>query len=165
MSIPYPTSYIEARETFNNRRGRIIAGNTTLARTDEGYAVHYHSTDVVTFFEDGSFKLNTNGWRTPTSKERMNACSTLADGPVRGVNFQIWQTDHEWYIEVGVYLDRSGPVEGHLYPCERVAGKVYEYADGMVIRNDGSVTREGETLAPIDESYRTLMNRKKVIYP
>lgn len=68
---------------------------TTVARgTDGALRVTYHSTDVVTVHKNGSITLNTGGWRTATTKLRMNQASNQY-----GLGFQVWQKDFSWFVE------------------------------------------------------------------
>ena len=72
-SIPdnYPQSYTDCQRVGPCKLGN----NTTLARTSEGnWAVRLHATDVVTFYRDGSVRLDTGGWNTPTTRLRFRAC-------------------------------------------------------------------------------------------
>ena len=39
------------------------------------YAVRYHMTDIVTYRPDGRIRLDSNGWNTTTTAQRLNACS------------------------------------------------------------------------------------------
>jgi hypothetical protein len=78
-------SYQEADEQLTGRchKRRKIANNTWLERRstnfdsdiedpDDEIAVRLHNTDVVTFRRDGAITLNTGGWFTVTTKERIN---------------------------------------------------------------------------------------------
>lgn len=50
-----------------------IAHNTTLVRLDaDNLGVVLHSTTIVTFHRDGRISLNTGGWNTPLTRQRMN---------------------------------------------------------------------------------------------
>jgi hypothetical protein len=52
---------------------RKLQNNTYLhARSNGDYAVRLHSTDVVTIHADGTYSLNTGGWETVTTKDRIN---------------------------------------------------------------------------------------------
>lgn len=51
-------------------------------------AVSYHGTKVVTAHADGTFTLNSGGYRTPTTKDRINEYS-----PAR-----VWQERGVWYL-------------------------------------------------------------------
>lgn len=53
---------------------RPVAGlrSTTIERlSDEAIGVKYHGTYVVKYFEDGRRQLDSGGWRTPTTKQRI----------------------------------------------------------------------------------------------
>ena len=71
--------HIEAEELFltakNKASGKPIANNTRLHQRGEDYAVRLHNTDVVTIHSDDTYTLNTGGWRTVTTKERINRFS------------------------------------------------------------------------------------------
>lgn len=83
-----PKSWEQARALFDRadkRRGGArgkVAHNTTVEErrymrhsgNESSYAVRLHSTDVVTFHPDGSIELNTGGWQTPTTRDRMQRC-------------------------------------------------------------------------------------------
>lgn len=103
-----PTSYDEAVAALKGRERRTIAGNTWLERGDN-ITLRYHGTNVVTFRPDGSMVLNSGGWRTPTTKERINWC--LPGG------FGLSQVKHVWYLNNHVFAD--GMV---VYPDGRIEG-------------------------------------------
>lgn len=83
--LSLPKSYAEAAALYDAKRARMravgdpkIANNTTLRPTGErgvnAYAVRLHSTDIVTFFEDGSIRLSTGGWQTFLTRNRIVEC-------------------------------------------------------------------------------------------
>lgn len=55
-----------------NKSSRPIENNTRIERRDDDIAVRLHGTDVVTFHKDNSVTLNSGGWLTVTTKDRMN---------------------------------------------------------------------------------------------
>lgn len=65
--------------------------------------VTYHSTEVVSYLPNGGVRLNTGGWFTNTTKQRMNQYNQ------RGV--YIFQRKGEWFASF--------------------EGKEYPYKDGM----------------------------------
>ena len=81
-------------DSLRNVRGVKSAkkvGNNTFEVTykDGCRAIRLHRTDVVTFRPDGSFFINTGGWLTRTTKDRINKyCRTI----------QVWQEKGEWYV-------------------------------------------------------------------
>ena len=69
-----------------------IANNTYLVERDEGVAVRLHKTDIVLFKMNGSVVLNSNGWRTITTKKRMNSYLPSWIG--------VYQLKGKWYVLV-----------------------------------------------------------------
>lgn len=65
-------NYAHAREILGTRDSRKLGNNTTLESRGDTVAVRYHATDVVTFHADDSRTLDTGGWFTSTTKERIN---------------------------------------------------------------------------------------------
>ena len=80
-----------AKLTGRNSQSRKIANHTTLHRIDDStIAVQLHSTDVITFHEDGRIVFSSGGWKTSTTKERINSFS-----PAR-----VSQTAGSWNISI-----------------------------------------------------------------
>ena len=87
------TNYTEAAKHLiggRNKDYRPLTGSSTSLerRGPTTIAVHYHETDVVTFHEDGPTVLNSDGWRTMTTKDRMNKYSAA----------NLWQSKGLWYV-------------------------------------------------------------------
>lgn len=105
----------DAKLTGRNRERRKLANNTYLERRAENaIAVRLHSTDILTYHADDSVTLNSGGWRTVTTKARMN--------DYIGHGLRISQERGQWYI--WDYAQRKD---------------VAVYADGMTIRADGTL--------------------------
>lgn len=100
-----PTNYTEADHLFQtvNRRSEYVklAGNTLLHKLEDGntidattapdrFIVTLHGHRIVTFYKDGSLVLDSCGWRTVTTKERINRY--LPPG------LSLYQEKHEWWI-------------------------------------------------------------------
>jgi len=95
----YPTSYSEARALFERKskgRGRVkLAHNTYLVPEHElmggtvrGYAIVLHETNIVRFLRTGWTVLDTGGWQTLTTRDRMRRAGVpiFASGGVVGVS-------------------------------------------------------------------------------
>jgi hypothetical protein len=68
--------------------------HTTVVRKPSGeIRVTYHSTDVVTLDANGNITLDTGGWRTNTTKTRMNQAANQF-----GLGFRVHQDDFSWYV-------------------------------------------------------------------
>jgi len=98
-----PSSYSIADDMLQgrNRLRRKIAGETYLLRfpfgtngaetiKDSEIALHYYNTDIVLYNPDGSLSLNSGGYRTVTTKQRINWA--LPQG------WYLYQKDWEWFI-------------------------------------------------------------------
>ena len=89
MSIP---KNFQAAETFLSRRNvRTVKGKraTQVVRLGpDEIALRYHGTSVVTWKRDGDVILRSNGFRTVTTKARINDAT-----PVR-----VWQRNFEWWV-------------------------------------------------------------------
>lgn len=122
-------TYAAASTLLGSRVSRRIGHNTILQRDPRGQtgaiAVRYHTTDVVTLTADGWLEMNTGGWHTVTTWQRINA---LLPGPWR------------------VGSDRGTP---WLWFRGR---KVTPYTDGLSVNADaGSVGMGSDTLLTADD--------------
>lgn len=89
-----------------NRSSRKIGNNTWGVIHDNGdVGIILHRTEVVTIHADGTYTLRSGGWRTVTTKDRMNTYCP----------FRVYQHKGEWSV---CYFDG---VERHTV----------EYFDGM----------------------------------
>ena len=68
--------YQEVKELFekakDKEKGKPVANNTRIVKTEKGFGLKLHDTIIVEYFPDGSFKLNSGGWQTVTTKSRIN---------------------------------------------------------------------------------------------
>ena len=90
-------------------RQDIVGTHKTVTFTDEdGYAkVVYHNTAVVAFNKKKVI-LDSGGWKTATTKTRMNQASRQFR-----LGYSIFQKNYEWWVEY--------------------KGKVAEFQDGIVL--------------------------------
>lgn len=93
-------SYEQALSVLNKRKSRKLANHTYLVQTSaDEIVVRYHATDIITFRYGKSTILNTGGYFTYTTKDRMNRFSPAGIYSDRGI----------WYINGGsnryVYSD------------------------------------------------------------
>lgn len=116
-----PGSYEEAVSTLKGRPRKKVANNTYLETRGEDVAVRLHDTDVATFHPDNTVTLDTGGWLTVTTKDRMN--SVLAQRQVR-----IGSNRGQWRL-----TGYSGP--SSYYAADRFD---VPYHDGMIVDADGS---------------------------
>lgn len=72
--------------------GKPLQNNTRLEKLENGdFGVRLHATIVVTIHADGTYTLNSGGWQTVTTKERINGYS-----PAR-----VYQEKRKWYVFTG----------------------------------------------------------------
>ena len=78
----------------NQTLGR-TATSTRTELTDTGTKrtiIRYHNTDVVEFTAS-EIVLRTGGWKTVTTKLRMNQASNQF-----GLDYSVFQKNHEWFV-------------------------------------------------------------------
>lgn len=94
------STFKEAEAFLAGKGSRSIANNTRLERREDGsIAVRLHATDVVTYRPDGSIVLESGGWRTVTTKDRM--CRYLP-APWRVYSERgVWGIGHVLYLDDG----------------------------------------------------------------
>jgi hypothetical protein len=81
--------------TNNVKNSKFVANNTLRIEYNNGTkAIRLHNTDVITETSKG-FILNSDGWRTATTKERINTYS-----PAR-----VWQNNGQWFIGNSLFYD------------------------------------------------------------
>lgn len=112
MTLTYDRVWAEQQLTGRCKDRRKIANNTYLERRGDDIAVRLHDTDVVTYKANGDVVLDSGGWRTYTTKERMSTY-----GPFKWVS----QDKGVWYV------------------CTW-DGESYRYDDGITLHADGTVT-------------------------
>lgn len=64
-------------ELLTDKRGKVrdslgLENNTVAVRRPDGIAVRLHETDVVTFRDDGTVVLDSGGWDTLTTRDRLH---------------------------------------------------------------------------------------------
>lgn len=97
--------YNKVESLLNNRMSKKIAHKTYLLKNknEDKIALRYHQTDVVTFYPN-RMVLNSGGWLTPTTKERLNRGLDM----VRIGDYyreQITQNNRLWYYKGQVFKD------------------------------------------------------------
>jgi hypothetical protein len=71
--------------------GKPLENNTRLELLENGdYGVRLHDTIVVTIHADETYTLNSGGWRTRSTKDRINVYSPA----------QLFQEKRQWFLTV-----------------------------------------------------------------
>jgi hypothetical protein len=115
----------EIMEGIECESSKVIAGNTVAYfRKDATRVIRLHRTDILEFPKTGEVIFNSGGWKTVTTKERMNRFQDVAT---------IVQDKGLWYVSLSnnTYQDKSDRIP---------------YFDGMIIK-------DGKVLNPIDSPH------------
>ena len=106
---------------------RPLASNTRLqSRPGGSIAVRLYSTDIVTYHPDGRITLRSGGWRTYTTKARINGYAPVWVGSDGAGGWDVsTDTDSAQFIN-GVTIDADGSLESHK--ALTFAEGRYEYA-------------------------------------
>lgn len=101
MTHSEAVTMVRGKRNANRRK----VGNNTYAEIlhDNSVGIMLHSTYVVKIHPDDTYTLQTGGWQTVTTKDRINQYS-----PVR-----VYQRKYEWFVKVN--------------------GKEYPFMEGMVV--------------------------------
>lgn len=93
-------NYSQAEELFstarNKRAGKPIANNTRLFKDDEVFRIRLWETDIVKIYPDDIFELFSGGYRTYTTKERINKFIE---------NGYVYQRNNTWYIGKDLFFE------------------------------------------------------------
>lgn len=136
-------SYQELDEFISKGRSkqeRKIRYATRAERTPYGIiALFHHDTSILCFYPDGSIVIDCDGWRSMTTKDRLNTHL-----PER---FGVYQEGGVWYLTKREPLSEN--ISEHLE---------WVYQDGMVIHPDGTV----EGGLPVESAVEIKKQRKQV---
>lgn len=114
-------TYTEAAAKLGKRDSRKLGNNTYLERRGVDIAVRLHSTDIVTFHPDGSATLNSGGWQTVTTKDRINAFSEA----------RLYQKSGIWYVSSALYHDGM-KIDADGNPINAASPERYEKAKKQI---------------------------------
>lgn len=94
-----------------DKRSKPYANNTRVEKRDEDtYILRLHATDIATFHRDGRVTLNSGGWRTVTTMDRL-----------RAVTSHLYSERGQWYVDAEPDVNDSSPPRG-----ERTVLKPFE---------------------------------------
>ena len=69
-----------------------LGRNTWLEKDGETFVVRLHQTNIIRIFSSGLYELNSGGWNTMVTKDRINEYSPAS----------ITQRNFVWYLKGGV---------------------------------------------------------------
>ncbi len=98
-----------------NYRSKKLQNNTYLERiAGNAIAVRLHNTHIITLYDDNTAMLDSGGWRTATTKDRLNQ-----------YGFHVRQENSEWFY--------SGITGNMFAPSLFVDGMIVSTEDGTII--------------------------------
>lgn len=151
--LPEPggMTHAEAASLFatarNPEAGKPLQNNTRLFKRGEDYAVRLHSTDVVTIHADGSYTLDTGGWRTVTTKDRINGYAPVRLGQDKGV-WEIGFQGVTYAFNEGMRLYPNGIVTGVASPEDMEHQKLLRKKINRYAKDFTAALYAGEVEAP-----------------
>lgn len=104
---------------------KIVANNTVKYIDNTGEHIRLHNTDILSFIK-GKIVLNSGGWRTMTTKERMS--QFLPNG------WYVQQEKSVWYLVLRKWNDD--------YSKLQKSGR-WIFQDGITINKNGTVSKHG----------------------
>jgi hypothetical protein len=106
LSLGKKMTHTEAVKMVRGKRNadRRKVGNNTYAEIlhDGSVGIMLHSTYVVKIHEDGTYTLNSGGWQTNTTKDRINKYSPVS----------VYQKNYEWFLRDGTPFEDKMLVGG-----------------------------------------------------
>lgn len=136
MTIPQSYAVWDSQLTGRCKNARKVANNTWLIRGEDGsIGLKLHQTTIVSAAQDGRVTLNSGGWRTPTTKGRINdALHEL------GFHTSISQKDGVWLV----------------FPSWGDKDTAVTFADGMWVLPDGSVAGAGPDIGVLKQGVKLI---------
>uniref|UniRef100_A0A6M3L931 Uncharacterized protein n=1 Tax=viral metagenome TaxID=1070528 RepID=A0A6M3L931_9ZZZZ len=119
---------------------KIIDHNTVeYKRINGDRVIRLHLTDIITFKTNGDVVLNSGGWQTVTTKDRMNKFLPRY--------WSIYQKSNFWFLMYALYT-RDDP--------ENKTRVDYVYQDGITILGTGGVSGAGEDRKKLDKRLKQI---------
>lgn len=95
-NYPRIRDFASAEALLGGKPSRPLLNNTRLVRVDaDTIAVALHGTFVVTYHRSGRVTVDSGGWRTVTTKDRINRFAPV----------HVQQRRGEWYVGDGAFRD------------------------------------------------------------
>ena len=135
-------TYSELSSYLGNKTDRPWGNNTRVQTNPDDLAVHIrvrlHGTNIACLFENGDISLNAGGYRTHTTKERINK--------VLPRPWSVYQSAGVWYLR-----NYENDIE-------------YIFEDGITIRPDGSVINAGVDTRREDRKLLARIKKYSTLY-
>ena len=95
------------------QQSRVTGVATTISQIEGYTTITYHHTPVVQFNEK-TIILRSGGWRSSTTKTRMNQASSQFD-----LGFSVHQKDFDWFV---IYKGKTQEYQDHMILDRRNGG-------------------------------------------
>ena len=110
----YYEYYSDFLKEGRSKWDRPIANNTRVRQlVRRKVVIKFHYTDIATFRPDGSYRLNSGGWRTTTTQNRINRftpAKVYSDG---SGNWDVYtDTDRARFVD-GMVIPANGSLQDH----------------------------------------------------
>lgn len=102
----------QGKLSYNTWIETVLIPGQHLGR-DKALAIVLHRTRILTFFPDGTIALDSGGWQTPTTRDRMNRCG-ISIGMGDGIP-TVRHKGHSYPYVDGMILKPNG---GVTYPAD-----------------------------------------------
>lgn len=117
-------SYDNLLSTLKGRESKKIANNTYIVKRDNNLAIRLHQTDVVTFTPNNDMILDSGGWMTATTKDRIN-------NAINEAGKRINQKRGNWFIDGlkfqdGLTIHSNGKITGYAKDNPKADNKTKE---------------------------------------
>lgn len=97
---------LDAALTGRNSQRRKLANNTYAERRDNGsIAIRLHDTDIITLHKDGSLTVTSGGWKTSTTKARLNDYLPHGFGLYASGGIWHWTQRNGTFEKLGIFSD------------------------------------------------------------
>lgn len=143
------------------KTSKFIDNNTVkIEYTDGTSAIRLHNTDVITFNKD-KIILNSGGWRTKTTKERINQYN--------GIGLNIWQSKGIWTISGfdfydGITFNKEGKLIGknktvNIEKIDKLKKKISKFVN-LITKDNLPLPNSGDCwlCALVDEDNKPMGN-------
>lgn len=108
---------------------------TWIERKDDHIGIFLVQTEIMRYYPDGTIVLDTHGWQTHTTKQRMNKYLPRPWG--------IWQNKGLWFL-VWTEITELPADDEHPWGQTKYKDTKYGFRDGITIKPDGMVDNYSE---------------------
>jgi hypothetical protein len=146
-------TFSQCQQILGNRKTKKLSNNTYLRQeSDNLFYVKFHDTDIICIHPDNTQVIDCNGFRTKTTKERVNEFSFARILQEKG----IWYLPGKVEYFDGIRVAFNGEIVGNVSGCNEYNEKskawdklVKEYIDGFckdALQNGIGVPDKGDCL-------------------